>query len=128
MVLCSCSVNVKKNQFVNSLRFNYCITILCKCTCAAFIITKIQMLYNDYIVTLCDQYLSQHQSTGVKITLISVLRYIYTYTTGDIDITGNKVSLYGNDLIVLRKSDVSITMSLPCTMYFHDPSKLRWER
>ena len=88
----------------------------------AFVITKIQMLYNDYIVTLCDQYLSQHQSTGVKISVISVLRYIYT--TGDIDITGNKVSLYGSDLIVLRKSDVSFTMYLTCATYFHDPSKL----
>ena len=120
LLLCEC----KKSQLVNSLRFNYCITMLCKCTCAAFVIKKIQMLYITVTsVTLCDQYLSQHQSTGVKISVISVL--LYMHTTGDIDITGNKVSLYGSDLIVLRKSDVCIVMYLTCAMYFHNPSKLR---
>ena len=34
-------MNVKKSQFMNSL--NYCIT---QCTCTAFLITQIQMLYN----------------------------------------------------------------------------------
>ena len=52
LLLCEC----KKSQLVNSLRFNCCITILCKCTCAAFVITKIQMLHNIDIVTLCNQY------------------------------------------------------------------------
>ena len=44
------------------------------------------MLYNGdmslYMITI----VSQHHSTGVKISLISVLRYIHI--TGDIDITG----------------------------------------
>ena len=66
---------------MNSL--NYCIT---QCTYTAFFITLIAILYNGDIVTYMISIVSQHYFTGMKISLISVLRYMHI--TGDVDITG----------------------------------------
>ena len=61
----------------------YCIT---QCTSTALFITLIEILHNGDMVTYLISIVSRHYSTGMKISVISVLRYMHI--TGDVDITG----------------------------------------
>ena len=123
MVVGSRSMNVKKAMlWIHSV-------IISLCTCTALFITQIQILYVTVTsITRCDQYRVSTSLYRCKDNT-HVCAVLHTHNWRRWYYRQIK-SHYGVDTIVLRKSDVSISMYLTCTctMYFHDPSKLWWER